>query len=78
MRYVWKSPTNDALQYVTGTAGDPGVPAGYLLTSGSDGAADRSLQTYVAGLNSGGYPAYVGEPTQNVNPKGWVNGIFGV
>jgi hypothetical protein len=31
---------------------DPGVPAGYILTSGSDGALDAPLQQYVAGINS--------------------------
>lgn len=51
-RYVWFNPANPRQQYVTALAQDTGVPAGYQLTSGSDGALDAPLQTYVAGLNS--------------------------
>lgn len=51
-RYVWLSPTNNKTQYVTALAQDPNVPAGYILTSGSDGAPDAALQVYVAGQNS--------------------------
>lgn len=76
-RLVYVSPTDYALKYVTALVNDPGVPAGYILTSGSDGAADAALQQYVAGINSGGYPAYTGDPTQAaVNPR-YINGIIG-
>lgn len=51
-RRVWVSPTNNAVQYVTALVNDPNVPAGYILTSGSDGAPDQALQTFVGGLNS--------------------------
>jgi Concanavalin A-like lectin/glucanases superfamily len=53
-------------------------PRAYILTSGSDGAVDASLQQYVAGRNSGGYPAYTGDSTQAaVSPNHWINGILG-
>ena len=51
-RLVWISPTNFKTQYVTALVNDPNVPAGYILTSGSDGAPDQALQQYVGGLNS--------------------------
>lgn len=51
-RYVWLNPNDYHQSYVTALANDPGVPAGYILTSGSDGAADAALQQYVAGQNS--------------------------
>jgi hypothetical protein len=51
-RLVWVSPTNFKVQYVTGQINDPNVPAGYILTSGSDGAPDEALQQFVAGINS--------------------------
>jgi len=51
-RLVWVNPVNFRLTYVTAINNDPGVPAGYVLTSGSDGAMDSALQQYMAGLNS--------------------------
>ena len=76
MRQVWLNPNNFSQQYVTGLINDPNVPAGYILTSGSDGAADASLQQYVAGINSlcpdlrvtpnaGVSAFYIGDPTQD-------------
>ena len=54
-------------QYVTTIPNDPGVPAGYLLSNTSDGSSqfadgvtDQDMQTAVAGLMSGGHPAYNG------------------
>jgi hypothetical protein len=77
-RLVYISPTNYRVQYVTALVNDPNVPAGYILTSGSDGAPDQALQQYVAGVNSGGFPAYTGDPTQAaVSPNHWINGILG-
>lgn len=57
--YVWLSPDN-TIKYMTSILNDPNVPAGYVLTSGSDGAPDAALKTYEGGLASGGYPAYNG------------------
>src|SRR5215472_842715 len=51
-RLVYFNPANPRQQYVTALNSDPGVPAGYVLTSGSDGAMDSALQQYMAGLNS--------------------------
>jgi hypothetical protein len=51
-RYVWLSPTNTKTQYVTALRNDPNVPAGFILTSGSDGAPDQALQQFVGGINS--------------------------
>jgi hypothetical protein len=51
-RLVYVNPANFRQQYVTARSGDPNVPAGYILTSGSDGAQDVALQQYVAGINS--------------------------
>lgn len=85
-RYVWLNSSNFRQQYVTTLANDPNVPAGYVPTGGSDGAPDSALQQYVAGLNSGGYPAYTSDPTQatvaaNLRAAGaryfWINGIIG-
>lgn len=75
-KYVWLNSTNLKQQYVTSIAADPNVPAGYILTGGSDGAPDAALQQYVAGVNSGGFPAYTGDAAQAANPQGWINGIF--
>jgi hypothetical protein len=75
---VYLNPTNLKQQFITGLVGDPAVPAGYILTSGSDGAPDAALQQYVAGVNSGGYPPYTGDPTQAaVSPNHYINGIVG-
>lgn len=52
-------------------------PLRYILTSGSDGAPDAALQQYVAGLNSGGFPAYTGDPTQVAVNSRYINGIIG-
>lgn len=57
--YVWVNLTTK-LRYMTAIPNDPNVPAGYVLTSGSDGAPDAALKTYTGGLASGGYPAYSG------------------
>ena len=77
-RLVWLNPNNFHQQYVTAIVNDPNVPAGYILTGGSDGAADSALQQYVAGINSlcpdtrtaanaNAIPTafYVGDPTQD-------------
>lgn len=71
MRYVWIKP-GTKLAYVTSIPSDPGVPAGYLLSNTSDGSGqfadgvtDQDMQTQVAGLWSGGYPAYDGTSDQS-------------
>jgi len=51
-RLVYLNPNNFKVQYVTALRNDPNVPAGYILTSGSDGAPDEALQQFVGGLNS--------------------------
>lgn len=85
-RLVYFNPNNFKQTYTTALINDPNVPAGYVLSSGSDGAPDAALQQYVAGVNSGGYPAYTGDTTQdtvatNLKAAGarylWVNGILG-
>lgn len=73
MRRVYLNPNNYRQQYVTAIANDPNVPAGWILTGGSDGAPDAALQTMRAGINSGGFPAYTGDPSQRPD---WPNGIF--
>lgn len=76
MRFVFANPQNWKQQYVTAIRQDPNVPAGYVLTSGSDGAIDGALQVYVAGVNSlcpdarshptqGVSAFYVDDPTQD-------------
>ena len=76
MRWVYANPQNFHQQYITTIRGDPGIPTGYILTSGSDGAIDEALQTYVAGINSlcpdarvhptfGVSAYYVDDPTQD-------------
>jgi hypothetical protein len=71
---VWVNPNNYHQKYISGYLGDPGVPAGYILTGGSDGATDEALKHYDAGVNSGGFPKYTGDPTQRSD---WPNGILG-
>lgn len=57
--YVWINLTTKA-RYMTAIPNDVNVPAGYVLTSGSDGAPDAALKVYTGGLASGGFPAYNG------------------
>jgi hypothetical protein len=76
MRLVYVSPTNYHTQYVTSITNDPNVPAGYILTSGSDGMADVPQQQYMAGINSGGFPSYTGDQTQKSVSSKWINGIL--
>jgi len=52
MRFVWLNPQNFKQQYITTLRNDPNIPAGYVLSSGSDGAPDAALQQFVAGVNS--------------------------
>lgn len=74
-RYVFLNPVDYRQQYVTGLRSDPGVPAGWVLTSGSDGAPDAALITYMGGINSGGFPKYTGDPAQVAAQPLWINGI---
>ena len=78
-RLVWLNPANLKQQFVTALVNDPAVPAGYILSSGSDGAPNQALQgPILAGVNSGGFPAYTGDPTQAaVSPNHYINGIIG-
>jgi hypothetical protein len=71
---VWVNSTNYHQKYITALINDPNVPAGFILTSGSDGATDEALQVYKAGINSGGFPAYTGDPSQRSD---WPNGVLG-
>lgn len=79
-RLVFLNPANLKQQYVTTSMSDPGIPAGYILTSGSDGAPDCPLQTFMPGLNSGGFPTYAGEAdiASLANPNGLLNWFQGV
>jgi hypothetical protein len=75
MAFVWVNPANYAQKYWSGIPNDSGAPAGWVLTGGSDGASDSALQTYVGGVNSGGFPAYAGDGNSgNKNPNGLLNG----
>jgi len=76
-RIVWIKP-GTKLTYITTITNDPNVPAGYLLSNTSDGSGqfadgvtDQNMQTQVAGVNSGGWPAYgLAVP----NPNGHLGG----
>lgn len=74
---MYYSPANPKNRYWTTRAADPNIPAGYVDSQGSDGATPEGLQKYVAGINSGGYPAYTGDPTQSAATPSWPNGILG-
>ena len=71
LRYY--DPANPKQQYQTASASDPGIPAGWLDTQGSDGATPEALKVYTPGIASGGFPAY-GDLTTNPT---WPNGILG-
>lgn len=49
------------------------VPAGWVFSSGMDGAIDRTPQTFRPGAASGGYPAYSpdGEPITQAELLEW-------
>lgn len=70
------NPANPAQQYQTITLSDPNIPAGWLNTQGSDGAQPAALKQYTAGINSGGFPAYEGDPGQAANVPNAINGIL--
>lgn len=79
--YCWINPATN-LRYWTALAHDPNVPAGYVLTSGSDGAPDAALQNYQAGVNNQGAGqvggVYTdGDPQQRIDQPHWPNGILG-
>ena len=81
-RYVWILPGTKQ-QYLTALADDPNVPAGYRLSNTSDGSGqfadgvlDQDLQTFRAGVNSGGYYPYTGDQSQLDAQPNWPNGIF--
>ena len=61
---------------MTISASDPNIPAGYLNSQGSDGAIPAALKVYTAGINSGGFPSYQGDPGQAANVPQGVNGIL--
>jgi hypothetical protein len=75
-RLVYGNPNDWSQLYVTGFYGDPNVPAGYVLESGSDGAPDAALIQFMGGQNSGGFPAYTGDPSQVAAQPKYINGIF--
>ena len=43
-------------QYIATSTSDPNIPAGFVLTGGSDGAEDSALQVFQTGYHSGGFP----------------------
>ena len=57
-RYVWVSSTDTRSRYYTDVAADPNAPAGYVLSSSTDGSADRDFKVFEAGNYSGGWPPY--------------------
>lgn len=77
--YVWTHPTAPTRtnQYKTMFAADPNVPAGYVLTSGSDGTQDERQQSIKAGVNSGGFPVYTNDAGQVAAQPNWPNGLLG-
>ena len=60
--YWFVNPANYAQKYVTVRLDDPGIPSGYVLMGGNDGAIDIPQQNFQPGAASGGYPSY---PTPN-------------
>ena len=74
--YVFLHPTNGKLKYTTMSATDSNVPAGWVLTSGSDGTQDERQQQYKAGVNSGGYPAYTNDAGMVATQPNHPNGIL--
>ncbi len=64
MPRVYYNPANPHQLYWTILDNDANVPAGYVDSQGVDGAQPAQLQQYVAGVNSGGYPRYIGQPDQ--------------
>ena len=71
--FCYLNPANQKQRYWTMSTTDAGIPAGWVLTSGSDGGSDEHQQVYKAGINSGGFPSY-GDLTTNPT---WPNGIMG-
>lgn len=77
--FVYRRPTAPNTRGTSGWVetlilNDPAVPAGFLF-AGSDGAFDVPQKELVAGINSGGFPTYTGDPVQlGVNPR-YRNGI---
>jgi hypothetical protein len=69
---VYYNPANPRQKYYAISPSDPGIPAGWLDSQGSDGAIPEALKVYSVGTASGGYPAY-GDLT--TNPR-WPNGII--
>jgi hypothetical protein len=74
---VFFNPLNPKQKFYTMLVNDPAIPAGWLNSQGSDGATPEALQIYVAGLASGGYPAYGDLTTNPTWPNGIINGYGG-
>ena len=51
---MFYNPANPAQKYWTALSSDPGVPAGWLDSQGSDGAIPEKLQQFVGGINNQG------------------------
>ena len=66
-------PAHPKTKYWTISASDPGIPAGYLNSQGSDGAIPEAMKVYSVGTASGGFPPY-GDLTTNPT---WPNGVLG-
>lgn len=70
---VFYNPANPKQRFLTMSASDPAIPAGWLNSQGSDFATPEALKVYSVGIASGGYPPY-GDLTTNPT---WPNGILG-
>lgn len=74
--FVYRNPADyTQAPYVTGNINDPNIPAGWVFCW-SDGGVDVEQQTHVAGVNSGGYPQFTGDPVQIAHQPRWPNGIL--
>ncbi len=79
---MFYNPANPHQKYWTIRSDDPGIPAGYVDSQGSDGATPEALQVYRAGVNNQGAGAvgYLatadGDPQQRIDQPRWPNGIL--
>lgn len=74
--FIFRDPVNPLNTFQALRTDDPAIPPGYVFC-GSDGAMDvpQLFPETRAGVNSGGWPPYTGDPTQvAVNPL-YPNGI---
>jgi hypothetical protein len=82
-KMVFFNPAAPKQQYTTALgAGDPGIPAGWLDSQGTDGAQPENVQVFRAGVNNQGAGAigYLATadgdpPMRTIQPQS-VNGIL--